>query len=455
MDRSSEKLFSIPYEIAVVRPIRQTTRAERQKALAAAYYNIELLPQAMIYLDFKTDSGVSSLSTNQLVKLVSPQVLESGVEMAPEANKAFVHLTEAVQTILGFPFIIPVSQGRAAERIWTRIHVKQGSVIPGNMLFPSTRYHIDSNGGRAIDVVNESAYDLYSGDPFKGNIDLGKLESVLEEQGTNVPCVYVELCVNGCGGHPVSLANLKAVQSLCKARRIPVFLDGCRILENSYLIKTREQGQDHRPIRDIVHDLASCADGLTMSALKDFLVPAGGLIATRDEASYQKAHFASFFGGDQAASATMEAITAAMEEIFADDAYIESRVEQVSYLWSRLKAAVPVLQPAGGHAVYIDVKKFLPNLAPELNPAEALAAFIYERSGIRVAKGPPASSRQREKGVDLLRIAVPARRYLREQIDDAANALIDAYCRREEIAGLRKLDQPGRSRFAPSFYVPA
>src|ERR1043166_7438954 len=196
---SPENLFSVPYEMAVVRPLRQTTRQERKNALSAAYYNTELLPQAMIYLDFKTDSGVSSLSTAQFAKFLAPGALESGMEMAPEGNKAFVTLSEEFQKTFGFPYLVPVSQGRAAERIWTKIHVKQGSLVAGNILFPSTRYHVDSNGGRVIDVISDQAHALYSDELFKGNIDLGKLESVLNEHHGNIACVYVELCVNACG----------------------------------------------------------------------------------------------------------------------------------------------------------------------------------------------------------------------------------------------------------------
>jgi tyrosine phenol-lyase len=373
---SPENLFSVPYEIAVVRRLRQTTREERKRALAAAYYNTELLPQAMIYLDFKTDSGVSSLSTAQLTKFIGTGAPESGMEMAPEGNKAFVALSEEFRKVFGFPYVVPVSQGRAAERIWTKIHVKQGSVVAGNILFPSTRYHVDSNGGRVIDVISDQAHDLYSDELFKGNIDLGKLESVLKEHGPNVACVYAELCVNACGGHPVSLQNLKAVQSLCRTFHVPFFLDACRILENSCLIKAREAGQQHRSIREIMHDIASCADGLTMSALKDFLVPGGGIIATRDESSYQKASVASFFGGDQASSVMMETMAVALQEVIASDGYIASRVEQVHWLWKNLKDSVPVLQPAGGHAIFLDVKRFLPELTADLNPTEALAAYI-------------------------------------------------------------------------------
>ena len=223
-DRSSGIFFSVPYEIAVVRPLRQTTLDEREEALMAAYYNTDLLPQEMIYVDLKTDSGVSSVSTVQLAKLIGVGALESGMEMAPEGNKAFVSLTEHFHRLFGFPYVIPVAQGRAAERIWAKMHVKQGSVVPGNMLFPSTRFHIESNGGKVVDVICDDAHDLYSAQLFKGNIDLNKLEAVFSEHGEKVACVYVELCVNSCGGHPVSLENLKAVKAVATAvRRAPAW----------------------------------------------------------------------------------------------------------------------------------------------------------------------------------------------------------------------------------------
>ena len=188
---SSGIQFSTPYEIAVVRPLRQTTLDEREEALKAAYYNTELIPQEMIYVDLKTDSGVSSLSTAQLSKLVGAGPLESGMEMAAEGSRAFISFSEQFQKIFGFPYVVPVAQGRAAERIWAKLHVKEGMVVPGNMLFPSTRFHIESNGGKIVDVISANAHDLYSEQLFKGNIDLNKLETVFKEEGEQVGCVYV------------------------------------------------------------------------------------------------------------------------------------------------------------------------------------------------------------------------------------------------------------------------
>src|SRR5215510_4043780 len=453
-DNSAGVLFSIPYEIAVVRSLRQTTLRERENALKAAHYNTELVSQEMVYVDLKTDSGVSSLSTAQLSKLTAVGPLESGMEMAAEGNRAFVSLTEKFHEIFGFPYVVPVAQGRAAERIWTKLHVKEGAVVAGNMLFPSTRFHIESNGGKVVDVINESAHDLYSPQLFKGDVDLKKLAAVFEEHGQKVACIYVELCVNSCGSHPVSLGNLKQIRDIASAHKVPLFLDACRILENSYLIKEREPGYQNRSLQEIVNETCRLADGCTMSALKDFLVPAGGIIAMRDKASYQNASVQNFLNGSQPSSEAMEAIGVALEEIFASDAYVASRVEQVNYLWRRLKDGIPILTPPGGHGVFIDVKSFLPHVRAENYPAEALAAFVYHISGIRVAKGPPLSPSQTARGVELLRLAVPARRYVQGHMDDVAEAIQYAYSKRNEIKGLKKIEKPGRSKYEPTHFTP-
>lgn len=454
-ENSAGVVFSVPYEIAVARPLRQTTLKEREEVLEAAYYNTELIPQDMIYVDLKTDSGVSSLSTAQLAKAASAPVLESATEMAAEGSKAYVALSERFQRAFGFPYSVPTSQGRAAERIWAKLHVREGSIVPGNMLFPSTRYHIESNGAKVIDVIGDAAHDLFSGDFFKGNLDLRKLQNVFKEHGRdNVSCIYVELCVNSCGGHPVALKNLREVKAIADAHQVPLFLDACRILENSYLVKQREPGYQNRSIAEIAQEACSLVDGCTMSALKDFLVPTGGWIGIRDEASYQKAYVQNFLNGNQPASAALEMMGVALREIFASEAYVASRVEQVNYLWRRLKGGIPVLVPAGGHAVFIDAKSFLPRITPEKNPAEALAAFVYYVSGIRIGKGPPLAPSQTARGTELVRLAVPARRYLQGHMDDVAEAILYAHSRRDEIKGLKRLETPGRSKYEPALFAP-
>jgi tyrosine phenol-lyase len=452
---SAGVVFSIPYEIAVVRPLRQTTLKEREKALEAADYNTELLPEALVYIDLKTDGGVSSLSTAQLSSLMGGGAFEPHMSDAAGENQPPASLTDRIRKIFGVPYLVPCAQGRAAERIWAKLQVKEGSVVPGNMLFPSTRFHIESNGGKVIDVTADAAHDLYSDEFFKGNVDPRKLEAVFKEHGREkVSCVYVELCMNSCGGHPVSLENLREVKAIAAAHRVPVFLDACRILENSYLIKQREPGYHSRTVLEIVRETCSLAEGFTLSALKDFLVPIGGFIGVRDESSYRNAYSRSFLDGSQPPAAALGLIGCALAEIFDSESYVASRVEQVGYLWRRLKGGIPVLSPPGGHAVFIDTKRLLPHVPPDNHPAEALAAFIYHISGIRVTNSPPLAPSQTARGIELLRLAVPARRYLQGHMDDVAEAILYSYSHRDEIEGLKRLEMPGESKYQPSRFAP-
>jgi len=447
--------FSVPYEIAVARPLRQTTPDERDAALRAAHYNTELIPQDLIYVDLCTDSGISALSTDQLAGLAGAKCVEPGMGLAPEGSRAFALLAGQVRGVFGFPHFVATTQGRSAERIWAKINIKPNTVVAGNMLFPSTRIHIEMSGGKVIDVIGDDAHDLVSSEPFKGNLDVKKLEATIREHGAEkVSCIYVELSVNACGGHPVSLANLKDVKAIATAHKIPLFLDACRILENSYLIKEREAGYQDRTVREIVQETCALADACTMSALKDFLVSSGGFILTRDKASYQKALLQSFLDGVQLSGGAMEQLATALREIFATDAYVKSRVEQVRRLWRRLKDGVPVVSPPGGHAVFIDVKAFLPQLAAENIPTEALAEFLYRLSGIRVTKGPPPAPSQVAHGVELLRLAVPARKYLDGHLDDVAGTLLYAYQNRNEIKGLKRIEDSSRTRYEPSHFAP-
>ncbi len=456
MTNKRQGFFSLPYEIAAVRPLRETTQQEREAALKGAGFNTELLPQEMVYIDLKTDSGVSAVSTGLVTETMACGALEAGPEMAPEANAALTSLTTEFQRFFGFPYVVAVSQGRAAERIWMKLNIRPGSIVLGNMLFPSTRFHIESNGARLVQVISDNAYDVISDDPFKGNLDLDKLGSVIEQQGPqNIACVYVELCVNSCGGQPVSIENLRQVQSVLKPKGIPLFLDACRILENSFLVKRWEKGFENRSMGAIVRETCSYADGCTLSALKDFLVREGGFIGTRDEKNFQRAYFQSFIDGAQPSSTALAALSSALKEVFGNDHHAAARVEQVHHLWRRLEdQGIPIVHPAGGHGVFIDVKRFLPRMAAEQHPAEALAAFVYAISGIRVTKGPPLTQEQTALGIELLRLAVPARRYLQEHMDDVADALGYVFERRGEINGMKRLEKPGRSKYAPALFEP-
>jgi tyrosine phenol-lyase len=446
--------FSVPYDIAVARTLKPTTSEARKAALEQAGYNTELIPQELVYVDLQTDSAVSALSTTQVAALIAGGGPETTAEAAPDGHGGMAALLSRFREIFDLPFVLPCIQGRAAERIWMKLNVREGTIVPGNMLFPSTRYHIESNRAKVVDVITDDAYDLFSDAPFKGNLDARKLENVVKEQGAEkVSCIYVELGVNSCGGHPVSLRNLRQIRSFAEANKIPLFLDACRILENSYFIQQREPGYHDRSIREIVHETCSVADGLTMSALKDFLVPTGGFIAMRDEKSYQKASFQQFLDGGQPPAGAIASLALALGEIFSSPAYVRSRVAQVEYLWRRLSDTVPVLRPAAGHGVFIDAKSFLPEMPPDHHPAEALAAFLYAISGVRATKGPPLTQQQRERGVELLRLAVPARRYLHGHMDDTAEAVLHAYAHRGEIRGLKKVEQAGRSKYDPPLFA--
>src|SRR5581483_5211606 len=388
--------FSVPYDIAVARPLRRTTRAEREAALESASFNTELVGSEMVYIDLQSDSGLGAPSVAQAATAVGG------------ADGAVIDAVGRFREIFGFPFIVPCVQGRAAERVWMKLNVRPDTIVPGNMLFPSTRYHIDANGGKVFDVISDQADDLYSDVPFKGDLDVKKLASVIAEHGAeNISCIYVEVCVNSAGGHPVSIANLRSVCALADKHKIPVFLDACRILENSYLIQQREPGYSVKSIAEITREACALADGLTMSALKDFLVPLGGFIATRDPKSYGRASFQQLLDGGQPPPNALASLALALGEVFASSDYIASRVKQVEHLWRRLADKVPVLRPSAGHGVFVDARKFLPDMPPEQHPAEALAAFIFTISGVRATKGPPLTRRQIEKGVDLLRFAVP------------------------------------------------
>ncbi|HEY1268461.1 MAG TPA: tryptophanase [Candidatus Binatia bacterium] len=440
---SQEIGFSVPYDIAVARPLRRTTRAEREAALESASFNTELVASEMVYIDLQSDSGLGAPSVAQAAAAIGG------------ADGAAIDAVGRFREIFGFPFIVPCVQGRAAERVWMKLNVRPDTIVPGNMLFPSTRYHIDANGGKVVDVISDKADALYSDEPFKGDLDLKKLEGVIAEHGAEkVSCIYVEVCVNSAGGHPVSIANLRGVRALTEKHKIPVFLDACRILENSYLIQQREPGYSGKSIAEIVRETCALADGLTMSALKDFPVPIGGFIATRDPKSYGRASFQQLLDGGQPPPNALASLALSLGEVFASSDYVASRVKQIEHLWHRLADKVPVLRPAAGHGVFVDARKFLPDMPPEQHPAEALAAFIFTISGVRATKGPPLTRRQIEKGVDLLRFAVPARRYLKEHMDDVADAVLYAYDHRKEIRGLKSIEKPGRSKYDPGLFTP-
>jgi len=449
--------LSLPYEIATLRPINTTTRAQRIKILENAGYNTELIPQHAVYVDLKTDSGVGSRSTIQMAEKLDISLLEPAPELAPEAHVSLQRLTVRFSELFGLPFVLACNQGRAAERIWCKMHVNGESIVPGNMLFPSTRYHISSNGGTVVELPCTEAYELTSDYPFKGNLDIDGLVSLLDEAGPDkVPFACLELCNNACGGHPVSLEHLESIKQILEPHHIPLLLDASRILENSCLLQQREPSCRHGSIPEIVRKTCATANAITLSAQKDFGVQAGGFIGIRDDGTYQKATLQAFLDGVQPESSTMRAVETAMAEHLRTDSYTEHRVAQVAYLWRLLaESGVPVLRPAGGHAVYIDVGQFLPQWSDDQHPAEALAACLYLSSGVRIGKGPPPSQGQKERGISVIRMAIPAHRYLNAHLDHVAKAVIRAFEDRQHIAGLSKIASPERGKYDPPLFTRA
>lgn len=449
--------LTLPYEIASLRPVSTTTRAEREQVLERAGYNTELIPQQKVYIDLKTDSGVGSRTTAQVAAQFEVPPLEAAPELAPEAHTGLQQLRARFEELSGLPFMLACNQGRAAERIWCKLHVKNEHVVPGNILFPSMRYHIAANGGQVVELPCREAYEPISDHPFKGNMDTEALASLLKKTGADkIPFVCIELCNNASGGHPVSLAHLEDVEQLLEPHGIPLLLDASRILENSYLLQQREPSCAHDSIPAIVKRTCARANAVTLSAQKDFSSQAGGFIGMRDANTYQKATLQAFLDGVQLENSTMRTIAVAMAEHLRTDAYTEGRVAQVAYLWRLLaEARVPVLRPAGGHAVYIDLSQFLPHLKEDQNPAEALAATVYLSSGVRIAKGPPPSQGQKERGNSLVRMAIPAHRYLNGHLDHVAIALTRAFEERQQIPGLSRVTTTEQGKYDPPLFTRA
>ena len=408
----------------------------------------------MIYIDLKTDSGVSSLSTAQLAKLAGLGPLESGMEMAPEGNRAFVRLSERFQRIFGFPYMVPVAQGRAAERIWGKLHVKESAVVAGNMLFPSTRFHIESNGGKVVDVISESAHDLYSAQLFKGDVDLDKLEAVFQEHGGKVCCVYVELCVNSCGGHPVSLGNLKAVKAIAAAHKVPLFLDACRILENSYLVKQREPGYQNRSMQEIVNETCLLADGCTMSALKDFLVP-----VRRHHRHARRSELSEGFGAEfpqwqptcqRGYGCDGSGLAGNLCQRFLCNQPRGTGELSVAQAQRRHSDPHASRRPRSFHRCQ---KLFAAGAGGKSSGGSAGGFHLSYVREYGVIRGRRWRRVKRLGGLSSCAWPCPARRYLQGHIDDVAEAVQYAYSRRNEIKGLKKIEKPGRSRFEPALFA--
>jgi tyrosine phenol-lyase len=442
-----------PFRIKSIETVKMTTYSDREKVIQNAGFNTFLINSEDVYIDLLTDSGTNAMSDRQW----------AGIMMGDEAyagSKNFKHLEKTVQDYFGFKYVVPTHQGRGAENILSKIAIKPGQYVPGNMYFTTTRYHQEANGGIFFDIIRDDAHDATLDIPFKGDIDIDKLKKLIVEQGAeNIAYVCLAVTVNLAGGQPVSMENMKAVRELTNQYGIKVFYDATRCVENAFFIKEQEAGYADHSIESIVKEMFSYSDGATMSGKKDGIVNIGGFLALNNEDLFTEAKelVVVFEGMPSYGGMTgrdMEAFAIGLKESMQYE-YIEHRVLQVRYLGDKLKAAgVPIVEPVGGHAVFLDARRFCPHLIQEHFPAQALAANLYLESGVRtMERGIVSAGRNKVTGenhrpkLETVRITIPRRAYTYRHMDVVADAVISLYNKKESIKGLRFVYEPKQLRF--------
>lgn len=451
-----KRSWAEPYKIKMVEPVKMTTRDEREKFISEAGYNTFLLRSRDVYIDLLTDSGTSAMSDRQWAALMMGDEAYAGSE-------SFYHLEEAIKKFYGYKHVVPTHQGRGAEHIISQIMINKGDFIPGNMYFTTTRLHQELAGGTFVDVIIDEAHDPENEHPFKANVDLDKLESLIKEKGAGrIPYVSIATSVNMAGGQPISLENLRKVRKLTDQYGIPVIHDMTRVAENAYFIKQREPGYENTSIKDIVLEICSLTDGATMSAKKDALVNIGGFLALNDDEIFEKAQNMVVvyeglhtYGG--MAGRDMEAMAVGISESVEED-HIRARVGQVQYLGEKLiHIGVPVVHPVGSHGIFLNAKKILPHLTQDQLPAQSLAAALYVDSGVRsMERGVVSAGRNKQTGehiypeLELARLTIPRRVYTQAHMDVVAESVEAVYQEREKITGLEFEYEPEYLRFFQS-----
>jgi tyrosine phenol-lyase len=455
-----KRSWAEPFKIKMVEPLRMLTRPERERAIREAGHNTFLLKSEEVYIDLLTDSGTSAMSDRQWAGLMLGDEAYAG-------SVNYYHLEEAVRRHYGYKHVIPTHQGRGAEHLLSRILIKPGDVIPGNMYFTTTRAHQELAGARFVDVVCDEAHDPLDESPFKGNVDLPRLGALIDRVGAaRIPYLCLQCCVNMAGGQPISLENVKQVSALCRAHGIRVMLDATRAVENAYFIQQREPGQAGRRVEDILLELCSYTDGCTNSAKKDCLVNIGGFLCLNDDQLAEQARnlvvlFEGLHTYGGLAGRDMEAMAIGIGESVQQD-HIRARVGQVEYLGDLLhRAGVPIVRPVGGHGVFIDAAKFLPHIPREHFPAQALSAALYVDSGVRsMERGAVSCGRDPDTGqnifpsLELVRLTIPRRVYTQAHMDVTAESVIALHEEPGGVQGLRFTYEPKYLRFFQARFEP-
>ena len=441
-----------PFKIKMVELLKTTTLEERQKAIVEAGYNTFLLRSEDVYIDLLTDSGVSAMSDHQWAGMMLGDEAYAG-----SAN--YYHLRDTVQACYSYRHTVPTHQGRGAEHLISKLLIKPGDYVPGNMYFTTTRLHQELAGGHFVDVIVDAAHDPQDQSPFKGNVDIAKLDALVARVGAErIPYVSLATAVNMAGGQPVSMANVRALRTWCDHHGVKLVHDMTRVAENAYFIQQREPGYADKHVRDIVHELCALTDIATMSAKKDALVNIGGFLAMNDDDLYRRAcdlvvvyEGLHTYGG--LAGRDMEAMAIGIRESV-DDNHIRARVGQVEYLGHLLqKAGVPIVEPIGGHAVFLDARRILPHVPQEQFPAQALAAALYVDSGVRamergvVSAGRNAAGENYLPRLELVRLTIPRRVYTQAHMDVVAESVIEVAEHASAIRGLKFTYEPSQLRF--------
>jgi tryptophanase len=424
-----------PFKIKSVEPIQWTTRARREELLRAAHYNLFQVAADEILIDLLTDSGTGAMSTAQWAAMMEGDESYAG-------SRSFYHLRRSVQGIYGYRHVIPTHQGRAAERILFSVMCRKGDVVPNNTHFDTTRANVEFVGAEAVDLPCAEGHDPSRPAPFKGNMDVAGLEKLIARVGRErVPLVMLTVTNNSGGGQPVSIENARAVSKVCRGHGIPLYFDACRFAENAYFIKLREPGYAERSPLEIAREMFALGDGCTMSAKKDGLANIGGFLCTNDDALAQQEENLLIltegyptYGG--LAGRDLEAIAVGLEEALDED-YLRYRITSTAYLGNHVaEHGVPIVQPPGGHAIYLDARAFLPHIAPEHFPGVALANELYLEGGIRSAEiGTLMFGKAAQH--DLVRLAIPRRVYTQSHIDYVIEVILELWKRRDTIRGLR------------------